>query len=64
MATRTRRPRPCTYCPEPGADACVRTQRSEQHGGVHIYAHQKCAAARGVRPLYLFIDEPMPGVPR
>ena len=56
MATRTGRARPCTYCPKPGADACVRTQR-EEAGGAHIYAHRACAAARGVVPLYLFTDE-------
>lgn len=37
--------------------------RSEA-GGAHIYAHQECAAARGVAPLYLFVDEPTPGQPR
>jgi hypothetical protein len=57
------RPRPCTYCPQPGADACVRTLGTEA-GGAHIYAHQKCAAARGVIPLYRFIDEPTPGTLR
>lgn len=60
MATRTRRPRPCTYCPKLGADACIRTLPA-QAGGAHIYAHRKCAAARGVLPLYLFTDEPTPG---
>ncbi|MFE2561404.1 hypothetical protein ACFXGT_36440 [Streptomyces sp. NPDC059352] len=63
MATRTRRPRPCTYCPEPDADACVRTLRNEA-GGAHIYAHQVCAAERGVTPLYLFVEESAPGAPR
>ncbi|MFD5110455.1 hypothetical protein [Streptomyces cinereoruber] len=59
MATRTRRPRACTYCPEPDADACVRTQWDET-GGKHIYAHRECADARGAIPLYVFIDESKP----
>ncbi|MEU3426581.1 hypothetical protein [Streptomyces gardneri] len=54
MPTQSRGPRPCTYCPEPGADACVRTQGD---GDTHIYAHQKCARAKGVSPLYVFTDE-------
>ncbi|MFF7851943.1 hypothetical protein ACFZDF_30790 [Streptomyces sp. NPDC007910] len=49
--------RPCTYCPEPGADVCVRTQRDDA-GGAHIYAHRECADERGVIPLYVFTDEP------
>ncbi|MFJ3537075.1 hypothetical protein ACIPQA_16580 [Streptomyces sp. NPDC090109] len=49
--------RDCTYCPEPGADVCVRTQRDED-GGKHIYAHRECADARGVIPLYVFTSEP------
>ncbi|WP_282698302.1 hypothetical protein [Streptomyces sp. CC208A] len=56
MATRTRRPRACTYCPRPDADTCVRTQRPE-YGGGHIYAHRACAAERGVTPLYVFDTE-------
>lgn len=56
MATRTRRLRACTYCPESDADACVRTL-GEEAGGAHIYAHKKCAAKRGVAPLYVFTDE-------
>jgi hypothetical protein len=50
------RSRPCAYCPEPGADVCIRTQPYEA-GGAHIYAHHSCAAKRGVRPLYVFTDE-------
>ncbi|MFB7589396.1 hypothetical protein [Streptomyces sp. NPDC056169] len=63
MPIKPSRPRPCTYCPRPDADACVRTLRNEA-GGAHIYAHQECAAARGVVPLYLFVDEPTLGAPR
>ncbi|MEU7293319.1 hypothetical protein AB0A76_08965 [Streptomyces exfoliatus] len=48
--------RACTYCLEPDADACVRTQPDEA-GGAHVYAHRKCAAKRGVSPLYVFTDE-------
>ncbi|MEU2077088.1 hypothetical protein [Streptomyces sp. NPDC013489] len=61
MATRTRRPRHCTYCPEPGADVCVRSQRDEE-GGAHIYAHRACAEARGKIPLYVFTEEQPTGV--
>jgi hypothetical protein len=63
MPTRSRRPRLCAYCPEPGADACIGTQRNED-GGAHIYAHRTCAADRGVPPLYVFTDEQPTGVPR
>lgn len=62
MTPRVSSRRRCTYCVEPDADACVRTQ-SDEAGGAHIYAHQKCASERGALPLYLFIDESMPGVP-
>ncbi|MFE1903796.1 hypothetical protein ACFW96_09010 [Streptomyces gardneri] len=54
MQKRPSRPRPCTYCPAPGADACVRTQGD---GETHIYAHQACAQAKGVDTLYVFTDE-------
>ncbi len=44
--------RHCTYCPEPEANACVRTT-----DGAHIYAHKDCARKRNVVPLYVFTDE-------
>ncbi|MFF0428527.1 hypothetical protein ACFYUJ_29555 [Streptomyces sp. NPDC004520] len=50
------RTRHCTYCPRPGADACVRVRRDED-GGMHVYAHQACAEARNVPTLYVFTDE-------
>jgi hypothetical protein len=28
-----------------------------QQDGSHVYAHRICAAVRGVRPMYVFIDE-------
>ncbi|MFE2555955.1 hypothetical protein ACFXGT_07955 [Streptomyces sp. NPDC059352] len=60
MTPQARLRRPCTYRLAPGADTCVRTQRDEA-GGAHIYAHQTCAEARRVAPLYLFIDESRAG---
>ncbi|MFI8425117.1 hypothetical protein [Streptomyces sp. NPDC085479] len=63
MATRNRRPRACNYCLDSqDADACVRVQ-PPAHGGAHVFAHRDCAAARGVRTLYVFTDEPA-AVPR
>ncbi|MCD2461994.1 hypothetical protein MBT42_18545 [Streptomyces sp. MBT42] len=59
MATRNRRPRHCNFCPRPDADTCVRVQTAAQ-GGAHIYAHQGCAASRGVITLYRFTDAPAP----
>lgn len=47
------RARHCTHCPKPGADCCVRVHPS----GQHIYAHRKCAAARGEQPMYVFTAE-------
>lgn len=49
---------PCTYCPEPGADTCVRTHRDEQGRQRHIYAHRACAEARGVKPMYVYTETP------
>ncbi|MFC8155879.1 hypothetical protein ACFUO0_17765 [Streptomyces cinereoruber] len=57
MATRTRRPRACTYCPKPDADACVRVTAPEA-GSVHIFAHKSCATERGVNWWYVVLDEP------
>ncbi|MFC8983531.1 hypothetical protein ACFU3J_15940 [Streptomyces sp. NPDC057411] len=48
--------RHCNYCPHPGSDCCIRVQRDSE-GGRHIYAHQVCAAIRGMRPLYVLIEE-------
>lgn len=59
MPTRPSKPRSCTYCPEPGADVCIRTRRDEAGDTSHIYAHQSCAEERGVLPLYVFTDEPL-----
>ncbi|MFK0225888.1 hypothetical protein ACIQUL_08980 [Streptomyces sp. NPDC090303] len=60
MATRNRRPRACTYCLCPDADACVRVQ-PPAHGGAHVYAHRTCASDRRVPTLYVFTDEPAAG---
>lgn len=56
MSPRDTRGRPCTYCPEPGADVCVRVLADNSGPGAHVYAHRACAADRGVVPMYSFID--------
>lgn len=47
--------KPCTYCPEPDADACVRSHRSEDGQTTHVYACRECMESRGLSPLYRFI---------
>jgi hypothetical protein len=42
----------CTYCPKPGADACVRMTASSSGPSRPVYAHQACARDRGVTPIY------------
>jgi hypothetical protein len=40
--------RACAYCPQPGADVCVREYPSASGGsGYAIYAHRACAEAHG-----------------
>ena len=52
---RTGGSRACTYCPQPEADCCVRVHPDSRQ---HIYAHQICAAVRGVwPPLYVFVED-------
>jgi hypothetical protein len=46
----------CAYCPEPGADVCVREYASPSGGSGHsIHAHRACAAAHGDDVLYTLI---------
>ncbi|MFJ3904659.1 hypothetical protein [Streptomyces sp. NPDC090025] len=52
MAEYSDRPKHCTYCPNPGADCCVRVHPD----GQHIYAHRICATVRGVPYRYVFVD--------
>jgi hypothetical protein len=40
--------RPCIYCDKTGADCYVRRSAT----GGPLYAHEQCAKAKGVRPLY------------
>lgn len=40
------------YCPEPGADCCVRLVGTGDGGTRFEYGHQECAAKHGVRPLF------------
>ncbi|MFE5514928.1 hypothetical protein ACFQ9J_30795 [Streptomyces sp. NPDC056529] len=51
--------RDCAYCPEPGADACVRVTAPEA-GSVHVFAHRKCARDRGVSWWYVITDADEP----
>lgn len=44
--------RDCTYCPEPGADVCVRVHESSSAASMSVYAHRACAETRGVPVLY------------
>ncbi|MFE5940153.1 hypothetical protein ACFQ69_32850 [Streptomyces sp. NPDC056470] len=53
-APRSTPERACTYCPNPGADTCVRTHPD----GQHIYAHRACAEDRGDTILYSSIESP------
>lgn len=46
------RRRECAYCPEPGADVCVRAVAAASGPDVHVYAHQTCAERRKVGWLY------------
>ncbi|WP_328721717.1 hypothetical protein OHT52_20995 [Streptomyces sp. NBC_00247] len=50
--------RECTYCPEPGADVCVRMHvASSGSGGISVFAHAACAEQRGVQVLYRVLPE-------
>jgi hypothetical protein len=48
--------RPCTYCPDDGADVCVRTVATSSGPDRPVFAHRKCAKRHGIRPLYEIID--------
>lgn len=43
---------PCTYCPQLGADVCVRITESSSGAGHSVYAHRACADSRGISVLY------------
>ncbi|MFV0130099.1 hypothetical protein ACLGI4_20735 [Streptomyces sp. HMX112] len=45
----------CIYCPESGADVCVRTVSTSNGHGRHEFAHRACAEERGVLPLYVVL---------
>jgi hypothetical protein len=49
------RQRECAYCPEPGADVCVRQHGSASGPGLAVYAHRACAEQRGVDVLYALL---------
>jgi hypothetical protein len=48
----------CTYCPESGADVCVRSVATSSGPDRPVYAHRSCAEKRGVRPLYELLPAP------
>lgn len=45
------KPPDCTYCLKPNPDVCVRAVQTLTEPRLE-FAHQDCADARGVRPLY------------
>jgi hypothetical protein len=45
--------RACMYCDKTGADCYVRRSAT----GTSLFAHDGCAKARGVRPLYRLTDQ-------
>lgn len=49
----------CAYCPEPGADVCVRVHVTSSGSGLSVYAHEECAAERGTPVLYRVLPEPV-----
>ncbi|MCX5398961.1 hypothetical protein [Streptomyces sp. NBC_00102] len=49
--------RECTYCPEPGADICVRIHVTGVGSGTTVYAHAACAEQHGVPALYRLLPE-------
>ncbi|MCB5169581.1 hypothetical protein LG634_32840 [Streptomyces bambusae] len=57
MADRPGGTRPCTYCPRPGADVCIRTNPASAEGAApHLYAHRACASKLDVPPVHAFAD--------
>lgn len=46
------RRRECAYCPQAGADVCVRAIAAVSGPDVHVYAHQTCAEQRKVPWMY------------
>jgi hypothetical protein len=55
MTSETPPRRDCTYCPEPGADVCVRVNPSSSGPGCSVLAHRTCAEQRGVPVLYALL---------
>jgi hypothetical protein len=47
--------RDCRYCPEPGADVCIRVLDSGSGPGFSVLAHRACAEERGVPVLYAIV---------
>ena len=55
--------RACAYCPDPGADVCVREYPSASGPGTAIHAHRACADERGIDVLYALVTEQATGSP-
>ncbi|WP_147267251.1 hypothetical protein [Streptomyces sp. SDr-06] len=51
-------PRACFYCPQPGADCCIRLAAITSGPPRPVFAHAACAADHGIKPLYHVTDEP------
>ncbi|MFJ8647091.1 hypothetical protein ACIRNI_13325 [Streptomyces sp. NPDC093546] len=47
----------CAYCPEDGADVCIRSRPATSGPDVRVLAHSACAERRGVKPLYRLLPE-------
>lgn len=47
----------CTYCPEPGADVCVRIHVESSGSGLSVFAHEQCATEHGAPVLYRVLPE-------
>lgn len=53
--------RHCTYCPQAGADCCIRVHESVSGGSsTSVYAHRSCAEARRVTVLYSIVPAGQP----
>jgi len=52
---------PCTYCPDLGADVCVRITPSTSGAGSSVYAHRACATDRRIPVLYALVWEQTSG---
>lgn len=47
----------CAYCPDLGADVCIRITPSSSGAGHAVHAHRTCASDRGIPVLYALVWE-------